>query len=202
MSMFTRHLLFDHLFALIHWYNIPVSYAILLFTVSDLTSITNLNWCWTGCWFLVFGCCFCFTSIPSIFLELFLHWSPVAYWAPTDLGSTFFNVLSFGLYILFIGFSSQEHWSGLSFPSPVGHILSDLSTMTSTLWWPHTTWLSFTELHKAVVHVIRLTSCLWLWFQSALWCPLPVPTFLLGFRLTWTWDISSLLFQQSATHAL
>ena len=28
------------------------------------------------------GCCFCFSSIPSFFLELFLHWSPVAYWAP------------------------------------------------------------------------------------------------------------------------
>ena len=24
------------------------------------------------------GCCFCFGSIPSFFLELFLHWSPVA----------------------------------------------------------------------------------------------------------------------------
>ena len=31
------------------------------------------------------GYCFCFGSIPSFFLELFLHWSPVAYWAPTDL---------------------------------------------------------------------------------------------------------------------
>ena len=24
--------------------------------------------------------------MPSFFLKLFLHWSPVAYWAPTDLG--------------------------------------------------------------------------------------------------------------------
>ena len=31
------------------------------------------------------GCCYCFGSISSFFLELFLHWSPVAYWAPTDL---------------------------------------------------------------------------------------------------------------------
>ena len=41
------------------------------------------------------GCCFCFGSIPSFFLELFLHWSPVAYWAPTDLGSPSFSVLFF-----------------------------------------------------------------------------------------------------------
>ena len=41
------------------------------------------------------GICFCFDSIPSLFLELFLHCSPVAYWAPTDLGSSSFSVLSF-----------------------------------------------------------------------------------------------------------
>ena len=34
------------------------------------------------------GCCFCFASVPSFFLELFLRWSPVAYWAPTDLVSS------------------------------------------------------------------------------------------------------------------
>ena len=34
------------------------------------------------------GCCFRFGSIPSFFLELFLHRSPVAYWAPNDLGSS------------------------------------------------------------------------------------------------------------------
>ena len=27
------------------------------------------------------GCCFCFDSVSSFFLELFLHWSPVVYWA-------------------------------------------------------------------------------------------------------------------------
>ena len=39
------------------------------------------------------GYCFCFGSIPLFFLELFLHWSLVAYWAPTDLGSTSFSSL-------------------------------------------------------------------------------------------------------------
>ena len=32
------------------------------------------------------------------------------------------------------------------------------------LGWPHRAWLSFIELDKAVVCVIRLTSFLWLWF--------------------------------------
>ena len=57
------------------------------------------------------GYCFCYGSIPSFFLELFLHWSPVAYWTPADLGSSSFIVLSYWLYILLIGFSRQEYWS-------------------------------------------------------------------------------------------
>ena len=36
--------------------------------------------------------------------------------------------------ILFLGFSRQEYWSGLPFPFPVDHILSDLSTMTCLSW--------------------------------------------------------------------
>ena len=36
---------------------------------------------------------------------------------------------------------------------------------------------------------------------SALWCPLSVPTDLLGFLLPWTWGISSWLLQQSTAAA-
>ena len=80
------------------------------------------------------GYCFCFGSVPSFSLELFLHWSPVAYWVPADLGMSSFNILSFCLFILFMGFSRQEYWSGLPFPFPVDHTLSDLSTMTCLSW--------------------------------------------------------------------
>ena len=72
------------------------------------------------------------------------------------------------------------------------------------LGWPHThtVWLSFIELDKAVVHVIRLASFLWLWFSvSALWCPLATPTALLGFLFPWTWGISSRLLQKSTAAA-
>ena len=111
---------------------------------------------------------------PFFFLELFLHCSPVAYWAPTNLGSSPFSVISFCLFILCMGFSRQEYWSGMLFPSPVDRNLSDLSTMTHYLVWPHNAWPSFIELDKAVVHVIRWDSFLWLWFQSV--CPL-MPSF-------------------------
>ena len=115
------------------------------------------------------GHCFCFFSISSFFLKLFLCHSPVTYWAPTDLGSSSFSVLSFCLFILFRGFSSQEYWSGLPFPSPVGRVLSELSTMTHLSWVAlHGMAHSFIELDKAVVHVVRLVSFLWLWFSVCL----------------------------------
>ena len=63
------------------------------------------------------GCFFHFYSVFSFFLELFLHSSPVAYWAPTDLGSSSFSVLSFCLFILFMGFSRQEYWFAIPFSS-------------------------------------------------------------------------------------
>ena len=133
------------------------------------------------------GSCFCFGSTFSFILELFLQWSPVAYQAPTDLGSSSFSVLPFCLFILFMGFSShgvlmtfsrshvwmwdlnyketwvpknwwQEYWSGLPFPSLVDHILSEISTMTHPSWVAlHSMGHSFIELEKSVVHVIRLT---------------------------------------------
>ena len=119
------------------------------------------------------GYYFCFGSIPSFFLELFFHWSPVGYWAPIYLGSSSFSVLSFCLFILFMGFSSQEYWSGLPIPFPVDHVLSELSAMTCPSWVTlHSMVLSFIELDKAVVHVISLVSFLWLWFHSV--CPLMI----------------------------
>ena len=73
------------------------------------------------------------------------------------------------LFILFMGFSRQEYWSGLPFPSPVDHILSELSTMTRPSWVTlHGMVHSFTEFNKAVIHVIRLVSFLWLWFSVCL----------------------------------
>ena len=97
----------------------------------------------------------------SFLLELCLYSSPGAYWASTDLGSSSFSVLSFCLFILFMGFSREKYWSGLPFPSPVDHVLSELSTMTHPSWvalqgMAH----SLIELDKAVVHVIRLVSFL------------------------------------------
>ena len=111
-------------------------------------------------------CCFHFGSFYLFSLKLFLHSSAVVYWVPTNLGSWSFSVLSFCLFILFMGFSSQEYWSGLPFPSPVDHVLSDFSTMTLVALQGMAR--SFIELDKTVVHVIRLVRFLWLWFLFCL----------------------------------
>ena len=85
---------------------------------------------------------------------LFLHLSPVADWAPSDLKSSSFSVLSFCLFLLFMGL---KYCSGLPFPYPVDHVLSELSTMTCVSWVTlHGNAHSFLELHKAVAHVISL----------------------------------------------
>ena len=104
----------------------------------DLTFQVPMQYCSLQHWTLLLslvtsttGYSFCFGSIPSFFLELFLHRSPVAFGAPTDLGSSSFSALSFYLFILFMGFSQQEYGSGLPLPSPVDHIHS---TMTNPFW--------------------------------------------------------------------
>ena len=144
----------------------------------DLTFQVPMQYCSLQHWTLLpslvtstAGCCFCFGSVSSFFLELFLHCSPAAYWAPTNLVSSSFSVLSFCLFILFMGFSRQEYWSGLPFPSPIDHILSELSTITRSSWVAvavHGMTHSFIQLDKAVVPVISLISFLWLWFSFCL----------------------------------
>ena len=86
------------------------------------------------------GCCFCFGSI-SIFLELFLHWSPVAYWALTDLGSSSFSVYLFAFS--YCSWGSQGKNTGV-----VCHSVLQWTTccQNSTPWpvclgWPYTAWL-------------------------------------------------------------
>ena len=119
---------------------------------------------------LTTGYCFCFGSIPSLLLELFLHWSPVAYWASNDLGSSSFGNLNYAFSYCSWGFQGMN-------TEAVCHSLLPWTTFCQYcppspihLGWPYKAWLSFPELDKAVVHVIRLASFLWLWFQSV--CPL------------------------------
>ena len=44
----------------------------------------------------------------------------------------------------------QEYWNGLPFPSPVDHILSDLSTMTRPSWVAPQAWLLKMNIYKYI----------------------------------------------------
>ena len=67
-----------------------------------------------------------------------------------------FSVLSFCLFILFMGFARQEYWSSLSFPSSEDHVLSELSTRTHLVAYSKTH--SFIELDKAVSENAQTTT--------------------------------------------
>ena len=152
-------------------FQVPMQYCSLQHQTLHLSPVTSTT-----------GYCFYFGSIPSFFLELFLHWSPVAYWPATDLGSSSFSVLSFCLLILFMGFSRQEFWSGLPVPSAMDTFCETSAPWPGRLGWPHTAWLSFIELDKAVVLWSDcLVFCGYGFSVSALWCPLATSTVLLGF---------------------
>ena len=124
-SMCLFPLNFNFQFALIHGPNIPGSYAILLFIASDFTSTTSHIHSWVL--FLLWLPLFILSGVISPLISSSIL-------GTYDLGSSSFSVLSFCLFIMFMGFSRQEYWRGLPFPSPVDHVLSELSTMTCPPW--------------------------------------------------------------------
>ena len=118
--------------------------AILLFTASYLASVTTHihNWVLFLLWLHPF-------ILSGVISPLISSSIVGTYWH----GEFIFQCPIFCLFTLFMGFSRQEYWSGLPSPSPVDHILSDLSTMTRPSWVAPWAWLSFIELNKAVVLV-------------------------------------------------
>ena len=139
-------------------FQVPMQYCSLQhWTFSSITSHIH-NWLVFLLWLYLF--------ILSGVLSPLIRRSILGTFPP---GEFIFTVVSFCLFILFMGFSRQEDWSGSPFPSPVDHILSELSTMTCPFCVAlHCMAHSFIELDEAVVHVIRLVSFLWLWFSVCL----------------------------------
>ena len=136
---------------------------ILLFTALDFIFNTNHihSWVLFFVWLHLF-------ILSRVISPLDSH-SILGTYQPEVVGSSSFSVLSFCFVILFMGFSRQEYWSGLPFPCPADHVLSEISSMTHLPWVALQSMAhSFIELDKAVVHVIRLVSFLWLWFSVCL----------------------------------
>ena len=117
-----------------------VPMAILLFPALDLASITSHihNWVLFFLWLHLF--------ILSWVISLLISSSMLGTYWPGEFLFQYPIILPFHTVH---GASRQEYWSGLPFPSPVGHILSDLSNMTHSSWVAPRAWLSFTELENA-----------------------------------------------------
>ena len=102
-------------FTFIHEPNIPDSYAVLFLTA--LNCFHHQSYPQLGAVFALAQPLHSFLSYFSAVLQYnighLLTW-----------GSSSFSVLSFCLFILFMGFSRLEYWSSFPFLSPVYHILS------------------------------------------------------------------------------
>ena len=140
------------------------------------------------------GIFFCFGSIPSFFLELFLHHSTVAYWHLLTWGVPLSVSYHFAFSYCSCWFQGKNtegdspsllQWTTLCQTSP---------SWPSQLGRPHRAWFPFIELNKAVVLVwfYWLDFCDSGFIVSAFWCHLATPTILCEFFLPWTRCISSL----------
>ena len=120
----------------------------------DLTFQVPMQYCSLQHWTLLLlpvpsttGCCFCFGSVPSFFLVLFLHLPLVAYWASIHLGSSSFSVLSFlSLHTVHVVLKARIlKWFDILFSSGP-HFIRTLHQDPSILGGP---------THHGLVHWVR-----------------------------------------------
>ena len=150
-------------------FQVPMQIAL---SASAFTSITShiLNWVLFSLWLHLF--------ILSGVISSLISSSILGIYRP---GKFIFQCPIFLPFHTGHGILKARILKWLPFPSPVDHILSELSTKSHPSWVAlHGMTHCFMELDKAMVHVIRLVSFLWLWFQSV--CPL-MPS-LSTYRLT------------------
>ena len=104
---------------------------------------------------------FHFGSTVSFFLELFLYWSPVAYWAPTRPGEFIFQCSLFLPFHTAHGVPKARILRWFAIPFSSGPCFVRTLHHDHPSWvavhhgWPYTAWLidSLSELDKSVVHV-------------------------------------------------
>ena len=148
MFIYSCHLLLNHIqFTLIYDPNIPSSYGKLFFSALDFTFITKHIQNWGS--FLLWPA---ISFFPELLVVVFCSF-PAAYWMPSNLGDSSFSVISFSLFIQFMGFSWLVYWSGLPFPSPMDHVLSELPAMI------HPSLLRGKS--ELMIHIWNLSSCRW-----------------------------------------
>ena len=166
MSTFTLVISWLTTSNLIHGPNLPGSYVILLFTASDLASITSHIHTWVL--FLLWFHLFILSGVisPLISSSILGTYQPGEFIFQCPIFLPFHTVQGKNTEVVC---HSLLQWTTFrqTFPPWPAH-----------LGWPHRAWLSFIELDKVVVLVWLdwLVFCDYGFSVSALWCPLATPT--------------------------
>ena len=115
------------------------------------------------------GCCFCFGSHfphPFILSGVISPLTSSSILSTDRPGELLFQYPIILLFHTVHGVLKARIMKWFPIPFSSGpHCVRPLHHLSACLGWPHKAWLSFTELDKAVVHVIRLASFLRLWFN-------------------------------------
>ena len=142
MDVHSCHLLFDHFqFALIHGPNTPGSYAILLFKASDFASITSH----IHNWVLFLPCLHLF--ILSGVISPVMSSSILGTCRP---GEFIFQCSIFLPFHTFHRVLKERILKWFAIPFSRTTFCQTSPPQPDCLGWPHTAWLSFIELDKAV----------------------------------------------------
>ena len=157
MSVFTLANYFQ--FSLIHGPNIPGSYATLFFTALDFTFTTRYLHTWV-LFLLWLSLLILSGAMSPLFSSSIL--------ASTNLGSSSFSVLSFCLFIPFMGFTRPEYWSGLLFLLQWTVFCQNSPSWPIHLEWPCMAWLI------ASLNYTRL------WFLWSFWLASVIVVFILS----------------------
>ena len=109
-------------------FQVPMQYCSLQHRTLLPSSITSTTECY-----------FCFVSVSSFFLDLFIHWSPVAFWSSISSVPTWGVHLSVSYHFAFSCCSCGSQGKNtclelLPVPSPVDHVLTELFNMTHLFW--------------------------------------------------------------------
>ena len=171
-------------------FQVPMQYSSLQHQTLLLSPLTSTT-----------GYCFCFGSISSFLLELFLHSFSSSILGTHQPGEFLFQYPIILPFHIVHGVLKARilKWFAIPFSSRPHSVR--LSTMTRPSWVTPQAWLSFIGLDKAVVHVIRLANFLWLWFQ----CVCPLMPSCNTYHLTWvslTLDVGYLFTTASAKQPL
>ena len=145
------------------------------FLASDFTFTPKLIYSWAS--FPLWPCHFILSGLISNGRPLLTSSILDTFW---PRGAHLTVSCLFCLFLLSMVFSRQEYWSGLPFPSPVDHVLSELFIMT------HLSWVALGGTAHSSLSYASLLVITRLWSMNGILCTLLDITW-------WKWHFTSVV---------